>query len=98
MLIQKAYFDIVEAYIRAFETKQKTKFLGWEDGCNTIVCTCSNLEMAVFEGNFLLFLSDIRFDIDYNIEPLRIFEWASSQESLDDLALMHTYREFLAMV
>lgn len=50
--------------------------------------------MALFEGDFLLFFSDIRFDIDYNIEPLRIFEWASSQENLDDLALMVTYREF----
>lgn len=94
MHIQQTYFHLVEAYIGMFEQKQKTKFLGWENGCENIRCTCTNLEMALFEGDFLLFFSDIRFDIDYNIEPLRIFEWASSQENLDDLALMVTYREF----
>ena len=96
MTIGDTYKTIVSHYIILFVQKHGYKFVRWIDGCcNNIDCGGSDYEIAEFEGEFVFFFTDIRLDIDLNVEPLLIYDWAESQEDLEDLRKMISFRDYV---
>lgn len=98
MTIGEAYQAIVTNYIILFVEKHGYRFVKWMDGCcSNVACGVSDYEAAIFEGDFIFLFGDIRLDIDLNIEPLKIYEWAESQEDLQDFDKMISFRDYIEL-
>lgn len=77
MTLREKYEEVTKEYIVAFENKQDISFIEW--------FKISPLEppyCASFKGcdeSYVVYLTDIIFDVDNEVEKGKIFEW---QESL----------------